>query len=258
MAKMISYSTDESQLYLRVLVGGRSKVGKTLCAASFPSPVILDADHGLVTLAKRKIKVPTFPFTRMTLDSTSGELNSWLQVHELIVNLKAKKGRFWDALKGINYVPKTLIIDSGSSLSEIFEAEVIAKPVIKDKKAGEQWLDLKDYGVIYTRMYNLIGEMKDLPCHLVFIVGIESFTSENGRVIDIPSMTGNKLGQRIPHVFNDFILLKAEAEPGKKLRYWATVTPMKEMPNLGTRGLDITGDIENPTFEKFVKKEKAK
>jgi hypothetical protein len=258
MTKLISSSQDDSSKYQRVLLAGRPKVGKTLLAATWPSPLIINADRGLAVLAHRGIKVPSITLSRMTVESKDAGLNSWLDVHEIIQSLISRKGRWWDEIKGLKPQPQTLVIDSLSSWFELLEAEIMAKPVIKDKKAGEQWLDLKDYGIIQNRGFGVINSAKDLPMHLVCTCGVKTIEDkDSGRTYEIPALTGTAIGERVAHLFNDVLLLYSETDKdASKPRYYATPLPQRTTPYVGVRTLDIDGPVLNPTYEKLIAKGK--
>jgi len=255
MAKLIGTSQDDSSKYMRLLIAGRPKTGKTLLAASFPAPLFINTDRGMAVLAKRGLKIPAITFTRMTLESKNEELNGWLDLHEILTNIIGHKGRYWDEIKAMKPMPQTLVIDSLSALSELFEAEVLTKPVIKDKKPGEQWLDLKDYGVIQNRLFSLISLAKDMPMNFVCTTGVKTVKDEDsGRILEIPALTGTAIGERVAHQFDDVILLYTEDGKDKKPEYYATPLPTRQAPYVGRRTIDLDGPVRDPTYTKLVKK----
>jgi len=242
--------TNEGSDLSSVLICGRSKVGKTTVLATWPKPFIISPDKGLATIRAMKPPVPFIQINRKTSESGPDEMTGWLHVRQILLDLKYKTGPVWTALQKAKYIPQTVIIDSLSSLSDVMEEEIVQEP--SHDKSKEQALTLPEYNIIQRRMYAIVDIGRELPYHFVCTAGVNSEQSDNGRYMDIPTMTGRKLGERIPHLFNEVIMLYVELdEKTKGRRFMATVIPSEKVPYLGARTFVLPKAIENPTFQKI-------
>lgn len=246
---LIKFSSDNE--FDKVLCCGRSKTGKTFFACSYPKPFVINVDKGLATVRDKKI--PYIDIERMTEDNMNDRdsLCRYTDILQIIKDIKYKEGKYWDMLEAEGYVPETIVLDSISAMSDLFEAEITTKP--PDGKARNETLQIQDYNLIQRRIFSLIDICREMPYHFVATTGIEVKQNERGSFLENPLATGSKLGPQIPHFFDEIYYHEYDPESN----VW-TLTPVqsKRFPHAGTRkGLEMTV-YKNPTYEKIKGKKK--
>lgn len=233
---------------IKALLVGRSGTGKTHFSGSFPKPFFINTDKGMATLMDKNI--PFVTIERMTEDNRNDEnaLTSWKDVWDVVQGFKTKSGAIYEELKKAGYIPETIVLDSISSLSDLLEVEVIVNP--PDKKDRSDTLFLSDYNIIQRRLYSILDALRELDTHVVATAGIDLSQDEVGRMLENPAATGNKLGPRIPHFFDEVYYHSYD----DKAKVWR-LTPIQtsRFPHAKSRlGLEFQ-PIDNPTFEKVTK-----
>ena len=256
--------SDIASAYVRGLSVGYSKVGKTHFALTFPNPVIANADAGLATDIPVNCKTDpcVFPFVRWTEDVGENELWSWRDLHQLVLELKYRKGNLWDEVKSYGYEPETLIIDSGTTFCDIFAHEITVDKAHTDKSGTHmETLQLQDYNLVMQRFFNILDAVKTLPMHVWMTAELADKQDDMQRRYQQPAMTGQALGNRLPHFFDEIYYHYTEVDKEGGMKFY--LTPLQ------SRGIEFTGsrkgiplDVhENPSFKKFekyyVKKGKA-
>jgi hypothetical protein len=260
--KLVMDTQSDNSPFVRALVVGASKSGKTLFHSTFPKPLILDCGKTLATLTARGLKIPTISFVPETERSPEGELNSYLHVREALLDILQRGGRFWDQLP---YVPETVVIDHLNGLCTLMEAEIVLHPPYANRAKGPQ-LEKSDYNIIQRRLYIEILMLGfDLPMHFICVSELKNdnaYEKSTGGVRMIPALTGNALSATIPGQFNNVFLTYIEYDDegeGKRRQkthphYYLSAIPEREIPYLGVRGIRLPEPIENPTFDKIIKK----
>lgn len=175
---------------LKVLVYAGSGAGKTTLIGSLPSPIIISAEAGLLSLADYDI-----PFIEVTNMDNLKEAYSFVS---------SKEG---DAFKSV-------AIDSISEIAEVvLSAE---KKIAKDVRQA--------YGQLQEQVTDLIRAFRDLSGKNVYMSAkMEKSQDEHGRMMYGPSMPGTKLGQQLPFYFDEVFALRVEKdEEGKTVRMLQT------------------------------------
>jgi hypothetical protein len=260
--RLVTDTQSDSSQFLRALVLGASKSGKTHFIGTFPKSLIINCGKTLATLAAEGKKIPTITIVPETDRSLEGELNSWLHVREVILDLLQEGGRFWDQLP---YKPESLIIDHLNGLCSIMENEIVRhppsfKPGEEAKKRTVPQLERSDYNIIQRRLYiDILMIAFDLRMHFACVSELRQTEDDSGRTRMIPALTGTALGMTVPGQFNEVLYTYAEREEGKKAkaRYYLTAIPERQIPYLGTRALPIMEPVEDPSFDKIVGKKKS-
>lgn len=161
---------------VKVLVYGQSGVGKTTLIRTTPSPIILSAEAGLLSLAGSDI-----PYIEVHSLAELAEIWMWL-------------ARSKDAAKY-----KTVCLDSISEIAEVCLAE--AKQTLKDGRAA--------YGEMADRMAKMIRAFRDLSGrHVYFTAKIDKSESDTGARLFAPSMPGKTLTQQLPYYFDEVLALR--------------------------------------------------
>lgn len=207
----LKFSTTDRQAVgngLKMLVYGPAGVGKTSLCATAPSPIILSAEAGLLSL--RHTSIPVIEIS--TVDDLT-EAYQWLEQSA-------------DA-KGF----ETVCIDSISEIAEVVLAN--AKRQVKDPRQA--------YGELIEKMMATVKAYRDLKGkHVYMAAKQEPYKDElTGVVKYIPSMPGSKLGPQLPYLFDEVFRLGINKTPeGKQYRFLQT------QPDLQYEGKDRSGALD--------------
>ncbi|CAB5187319.1 phage_P_loop, phage nucleotide-binding protein [uncultured Caudovirales phage] len=165
---------------VKMLVYGQAGAGKTSLIPTLPSPVILSAEGGLLSIAGHDL-----PFIEIADLATLQEAYAWLTGSD-----EAKQF-------------KSVALDSISEIAEVvLNAE---KKATKDPRAA--------YGAMQEQVTDIVRAFRDLPGrHVLFTAKVEKATDEQGRILYAPSMPGNKLAQQLPYFFDEVFALRIERD----------------------------------------------
>lgn len=165
---------------VKVLVYGAAGAGKTSLIPTLPSPLVLSAEGGLLS-----IKDADVPFI---------EISDMTQLKESYRYITEA-----DEAKAF----KTICLDSISEIAEVvLNAE---KKATKDPRQA--------YGAMQEAMADIIRAFRDLPGrHVYMSAKLEKTADEMGRILYAPSMPGNKTGQALPYFFDEVLALRVEKD----------------------------------------------
>jgi len=165
---------------VKLLVYGQAGAGKTSLIPTLPTPVILSAEGGLLSIADTNL-----PFIEITSMDDLREAYKWLTT-------SAEAAEF-----------ESVALDSISEIAEVvLNAE---KKINKDPRAA--------YGAMQEQMADIIRGFRDLPGkHVYMSAKLEKTQDEMGRVLYAPSMPGNKTGQSLPYFFDEVLALRVEKD----------------------------------------------
>lgn len=247
----VSYSADDVTGKIKVVLCGKPKNGKTHFALTFPAPFFVDADHGLATANRLKKNVPTWRLDRTKWDTNE---QGYLSLHGFFDQLVDAEGPWHDFM--VEHKIETIVLDSASALSELMEVEIVKYPPFNRKADdGKEALTLPDYNIIQRRMTGLIDKGRTVPYNFVVITGIDSIQDDMGRMVEIPLMTGRKLGGMIPHMFDEVYLCGYDDD---KAKYFISPLPTKRFEHPGSRWGVKAEKHFDPSFDsvlgKFYKK----
>jgi phage nucleotide-binding protein len=172
-----------SQLALdgvKLLVYGQAGAGKTSLIKTLPSPIVLSAEGGLLSIADADV-----PYVEIGSMEDLNEAYQWL-----VKSVEAKEF-------------KSVALDSISEVAEVvLSAE---KKSTKDGRAA--------YGEMNTVMTELIRSFRDLPGrHVYMSAKLEKVQDEMGKVLYGPSMPGKTLSQGLPYFFDEVLALRVEKD----------------------------------------------
>lgn len=182
---------------VKVLVYGDAGVGKTVLCSTAPSPVILSAEAGLLSL--RKFNIPVIEIR------TVADLN---EAHQ------------WCMLSREAQQFQTVCLDSVSEIGETVLAD--AKSRVRDPRQA--------YGELISSMETVIKLYRDLPGkHVYFSAKMEPQKDElTGVVKYMPSMPGSKLGPKLPFLFDEVFRIGInKAQSGELYRFLQTQPDMQ-------------------------------
>jgi hypothetical protein len=180
MAIQLKRTKEATAQAVKLLVYGQAGAGKTSLIPTLPTPVILSAEGGLLSIADTNL-----PFIEITSMDDLREAYKWL-------NGSAEAKEF-----------QSVALDSISEIAEVvLNTE---KKVNKDPRAA--------YGAMQEQMADIIRGFRDLPGkHVYMSAKLEKTQDEMGRVLYAPSMPGNKTGQSLPYFFDEVLALRVEKD----------------------------------------------
>jgi len=178
MINLKSTSTVKSGS-IKMLAYGQAGSGKTSLIPTLPTPVILSAEGGLLSIAHKEI-----PFLEISDMDALREAYKWLAESD-----EAKQFA-------------SVAIDSISEIAEVCLGK--EKAIAKDPRAA--------YGEMQTTMAEIIRSFRDLPQHILMTAKLEKAQDEMGRMLYSPSMPGNKTGQSLPYYFDIVAALRVEKD----------------------------------------------
>tara|TARA_R110000822_G_scaffold51947_3_gene134843 strand:- start:455 stop:1126 length:672 start_codon:yes stop_codon:yes gene_type:complete len=178
MINLQSTSTVKSGS-IKMLAYGQAGSGKTSLIPTLPTPVILSAEGGLLSISRKEI-----PFLEISNMDALREAYKWLAGSD-----EAKQF-------------SSVAIDSISEIAEVSLGK--EKAIAKDPRAA--------YGEMQTTMAEIIRSFRDLPKHILMTAKLEKSQDEMGRMLYSPSMPGNKTGQSLPYYFDIVAALRVEKD----------------------------------------------
>lgn len=165
---------------VKLLVYGQAGAGKTSLIKTLPSPVVLSAEGGLLSIQDADL-----PYIEIGTMDALKEAYQWLAE-------SAEAAQF-----------KSVALDSISEIAEVVLNH--EKKVNKDPRAA--------YGAMQEQMADIIRVFRDLPGrHVYMSAKLEKTQDEMGRILYAPSMPGNKTGQSLPYFFDEVLALRVERD----------------------------------------------
>jgi phage nucleotide-binding protein len=165
---------------VKVLVYGQAGAGKTSLIKTLPSPIVLSAEGGLLSIQDADL-----PYIEITSMTELQEAYKWLT----------------EAVEAKGF--GSVALDSISEIAEVCLNH--EKKVNKDPRAA--------YGAMQEQMADIIRAFRDLPGrHVYMSAKLEKTQDEMGRVLYSPSMPGNKTGQALPYFFDEVLALRVEKD----------------------------------------------
>ena len=183
MAIQLKTTGDLSDKGLKVLVYGQAGCGKTTLSKTLPTPIVLSAEDGLLS-----IKDANLPFIEIKSIADLYEAYDWI-------------------VKSKDY--ESVVLDSISEIAEVVLSH--EKKINKDGRAA--------YGEMDTQLSEIIRAFRDLNMHVLMTAKLEKQQDEMGRMLYFPSLPGNKTAQKLPYFFDEVLALRVEKdEDGKTQR----------------------------------------
>jgi phage nucleotide-binding protein len=169
---------------VKLLVYGAAGAGKTSLIPTLPSPVVLSAEGGLLSIAGADV-----PFIEISSMDELREAYEWLT--------KSKEAEAF----------QSVAIDSISEIAEVVLN--YEKKHNKDPRAA--------YGSMQEQMADVIRAFRDLPGrHVYMSAKLEKSQDELAKMMYSPSMPGNKTGQALPYFFDEVLALRVEKDADGK------------------------------------------
>lgn len=222
MAIKITTAAQAAALHgVKILCYGRAGMGKTTLCATAPTPIILSAEAGLLSL--RQYDIPVIEIR--TIDDLQ-DAYQW-------------------ATESAEAAPfETICLDSLSEIAEVVLSN--AKRTSKDPRQA--------YGELIERMGVTVRAFRDLSGkHVYMSAKQESIKDETaGTTTYGPSMPGSKLGGQLPYMFDEVLRLTVGRTPdGTEYRYLQT------RPDFQSEAKDRSGALaamEEPNLTTVINK----
>ena len=164
---------------VKFLVYGQAGAGKTSLIPTLPTPIILSAEGGLLSIAGANL-----PYIEI------GSMADLTSAYEWLTGSDEAKGF------------ASVAIDSISEIAEV--CLVSEKATAKDPRQA--------YGAMADNVAAMVRAFRDLPGKHVFMSAkLEKSQDEMGKVHYAPSMPGSKAGQALPYQFDGVFALRVEA-----------------------------------------------
>jgi phage nucleotide-binding protein len=165
---------------VKLLVYGQAGAGKTSLIKTLPSPIVLSAEGGLLSIQDADL-----PYIEISDMATLREAYTWL--------IESPEAQAY----------QSVALDSISEIAEV--ALNTEKKATKDPRQA--------YGAMQEQMADIIRAFRDIPGrHIYMSAKLEKTQDEMGRVLYAPSMPGNKTGQSLPYFFDEMLALRVEKD----------------------------------------------
>lgn len=165
---------------VKALVYGQAGAGKTTLIPTLPSPIVLSAEGGLLSISEADV-----PYIEISSMEQLQEAYTWLT----------------DSTEAKGF--QSVALDSISEIAEVLLVEELKRN--KDGRAA--------YGELNSKMTDLIRAFRDLPGrHVYFTAKCEKAQDEQGRMMYAPSMPGKSLTMQLPYFFDLVMALRVEKD----------------------------------------------
>lgn len=178
MAIQLRSTASVASTGVKILCYGQAGSGKTQLISTLPSPVILSAEKGLLTLQDVSL-----PFIQIETFEQFVECRQWLSSSQ-------EASQF-----------QTIALDSVSEL-----AEIILGVELKKNADGR-----KAYGEMQIKLFSELDQLINIGNrHLYVTAKLEKLPDELGRILYGPSLPGSKAPQLLTHKFDEVLALRVE------------------------------------------------
>lgn len=165
---------------VKLLVYGAAGAGKTSLIRTLPTPIVLSAEGGLLSIQDADL-----PYIEVASMDDLREAYAWCK----------------DSAEAAAF--QTIALDS---ISEV--AEVVLHHEMRKNKDGRA-----AYGEMNTTMTELIRAFRDLPGrHVYMSAKLEKSQDEMGKMLYNPAMPGKSLTQQLPYFFDEVLALRVERD----------------------------------------------
>lgn len=223
---MLRFTTSEKSAIasgIKVMVYGGSGVGKTVLAATMPSPIMLSAEAGALSIMPQNI-------ARLYGVNTSGITYNMPMIEIATVDDLTEAYK-WLLNSKEAWQFQSVAIDSLSEIAEVVLNN--AKRQVKDPRQA--------YGELIEKMETAIRAFRDLPGRNVYMSAkMEPSKDEMTGIVKYgPAMPGSKLGNKLPYFFDEVFRLGVNKTPqGETYRFLQT------QPDLQYEAKDRSGVLQ--------------
>lgn len=210
-------TTKADTHWVKMLCYGEPGVGKTVLAATAPKPIIISAEKGLLSLAKKDI-----PLIEVS-------------------TLQEAREAYRYVFKSTDH--ETICLDSVSELAEKILGEF--KKNTKDPRQA--------YGQMADEMAELIRDLRDAPNKNIYMIAKQQriIDEVTGKVSFEPLMPGKAIAIQLPYFFDVVACMRIGKREKEEFRYLQT------QPSVQYLAKDRSGrlnPIEEPNLTKLFNK----
>jgi hypothetical protein len=240
----------ESPAHINMLVYGAPGVGKTHLAATADDvpemrPVLyLNIEGGDMTLRHVAPRIRKIPAT--------GSI-SWGQFEQVYETLRRQTSS--GGPQGNEFVPRTIIIDTGTELQKMNMAQIMANLLLSepDKEWDEDVPDIRRWGKNTEQMRRWIRRYRDLPLNVIMTCH-EMTERDNmtGKVTYKPQLSG-KLSNEVAGFFDvvTYLYVKNETVDNTAVTTRKLLTGALDGYIAKDRSGNMPQVIENPTMKEI-------
>lgn len=220
-----------SAQYLKMLIYGDPKVGKTTFAGTSPNPLFLAIEPGIITLVKNEANRERFKDVRWIGCKNLEALN--------VITQSLRAGQAPDR--------QTIVLDTLTEFEDKVLQQYMDKVVDSGQKENRYNPEWPEYKAVTAMLKKAILELRDIQRHIVVLCHCrdDADKSRGGMNVDRPALMP-KLGSSLTAMFNLVGYMYKENE----------VVKMRVEPTLnivaGNHIWDGPAIIENPTFDMFT------
>lgn len=190
---------------IKVLLYGLSGMGKTTMAATFPKPLFLDLEGGM--LSTRRVG----PVLRYPRDP-SQSVKSYPEVVEFYKAVVAEKNPQFE----------TIVIDSLNELQTLLTAYVVSKFTGVKRQYNDQ-MTLADYGKANRDFSKVVRLFLNLPYHIVFTaMSTQRDFGEESDVQIAPKFVGKQVGPDVQRMMDMIGYCYAKEMPDKSTQHYVS------------------------------------
>jgi hypothetical protein len=216
--------------FLKVLLQGPPKSGKTTFITTAPNVVIASCEAGLMSIAHLDV-----PYVEV--DGTDK-----LQSLEMVLRDDTLRAQAAKKL-GMEKI-ETVAIDTLDAWQEMLKKEILAE----NRRTQMQQAD---WGTLKERMATILKRFTTLPVNVIFTVHTSTTQDEESRLIYAPALQGGIKDEIAGYV--DFSLLafrqrETDAKGAAKVKYYLKNEGDLKNPHLGNRAAGRVPEICEPDF----------
>jgi hypothetical protein len=217
---------------MSVLVYGKGKEGKTTFASTFPKPLIISCEGGLIGLRDKDIDFI--------------EPINWNELLAIIAELIKTQQPGTVEFQGKKY--ESIVLDS---LNELYR--VVMNSILSLSK-GREMPQVQDWGLASDRVERLIKEVVRLPVHSCSTC-LEDMDKDEytGRILAGPLLPG-KLGRKAPALFDYVFHAQTEPKKGGGVNYVLATSTESVYQAGGRYGENVLDQRELPDFKSIYTK----
>ncbi len=183
-------NTRDYNLYngVKMMVYGRSGIGKTTLCATLPEPLVLSAENGVLALVNAGL-----PYIPISTVAQLEEVYQWL----------AYTQEAW----AYNLIP---CLDSITEVAEVC--------LLNDLKTAKD--PRQSYQLVMQRISAVYRAFRDMPRRHVYFVAQQEYDKDDATGVKSfrPAFPGQKLGQAVPYFFDETFQLIVDQQKQRWLR----------------------------------------
>lgn len=233
--KLVSADSLAASNGVKIVLYGRSGMGKTMLSCTMPNPIILSAESGMLSLKRENIeRVWGVNTPGITYDIPVIQINTVQDLVDAEVYLRTDP-------QGMQFNP---VLDSATEIAE--QVLTNAKKQVKDPRQA--------YGELIEKMTTTIKAFRDLPGRHVLLNFKEERSKDEGTGLTLagPSLPGQKMGPATPYLTDEVFQIAVGKNPDN-----STYRYLRTQPDFSADAKDRSGalaEIEFPHIGQIINK----